>query len=529
MTQRLIKCFALVLLLSPLTFGASAAPTTRSSVYKQLDLLVDIRHEIVSQYVEEPDQPKMVQSAVRAMVESLNDPYTIYISPEELAPFDKQIRGTFSGIGAEVDIFENRLRIISPLDESPAWKAGVMAGDIVLEIDGVSTLNLKINEAIQKLMGPEGAPVKLKLHHTTGEEKEVTINRARINVQTVKGIRRKADSHWDFMLDPANKIGYIRLTQFTEKSIEDFRAALKALEEQGVKGLILDLRFDPGGLLEAAVAISDVFLEKGQRIVSVKGRVVPERITYATDGPKFPNVPLVVIANESSASASEVVTGALSDNNRALFVGTRTFGKGSVQQVMALDNDEGAIKITNAYYYLPNGRNIHQREGSEVWGVDPSEGCYVPMSSEQIRKMIELRRDADVLRNGAAKVEPGSITPDAIEKDMADPQLAAAVRAVLGKQSTGTWPKVGQSNAAMLAKATKRDTLSRQRDQLKQRLTEIEASLAKLDGVTTQPAPKELPGGAVELKPAAAAPPASPVAPADSAPKPAAATPAETK
>ncbi|MCX5658929.1 MAG: S41 family peptidase [Planctomycetota bacterium] len=414
MTHRLLKCLALVLLVAPFTLGANT-PATRSNVYKQIDLLVDVRHEIVSQYVEEPDQPKMVQMAVRAMVESLNDPYTVYISPEELAPFDKQIRGTFSGIGAEVDVFENHLRIISPLDDSPAWKAGVLAGDIVLEIDGASTLNLKINDAIQKLMGPEGTPVKLKIRHLTGEEKEITINRGRINVQTVKGIRRKADSHWDFMLDPSAKIGYIRLTQFTEKSIEDFRAALKTIEEQGVKGLILDLRFDPGGLLETACAVSDAFLEKGQRIVSVKGRVVPERVTLATDGPKFPNVPLVVIANEASASASEVVTGALSDNNRALFVGTRTFGKGSVQQVMALDNDEGAIKITNAYYYLPNGRNIHKREGSEVWGVDPSEGCYVPMNAEQVRKMAEVRRDADVLRAWATKPEASAVTPDAIE------------------------------------------------------------------------------------------------------------------
>lgn len=493
MSHRVLKVLALVLLTAPLCLAATPALPAPSEVYRQLDILVDVRHEIVAQYVEEPDQPRMVQSAVRAMVESLNDPYTVYLSPEELAPFDKQVRGTFSGIGAEVDIHENRLRIISPLDDSPAYKAGVMAGDVVLEIDGQSTLNLKINEAIQRLMGPEGTPVKLKLHRTTGEEKEVTILRGRINVQTVKGIRRKADSHWDFMLDPGAKIGYVRITQFTEKTIDDFRAALKTLQDQQVRGLILDLRFDPGGLLEAAVAISDLFLEKGKRIVSVKGRVVPERVTLATDGPKFPDVPLVVIANESSASASEVVTGALSDNSRALFVGTRTFGKGSVQQVMALDNHEGAIKITNAYYYLPNGRNIHQREGSEVWGVDPNEGCYVPMNAEQIRKMIELRRDADVLRNGAAKVEAASVTPEAIEKDMADPQLAAATRAVLGKIATNAWPKVGQSNAAMLARATKRESLSRQRDQLKQRLTEIEASLAKLESPASQPAAVEAP------------------------------------
>ncbi len=491
------KVLALALLSAPLVVLASDAVSPRTTAYDQIDLLVDVRHELVSDYVEEPNQAKMTQSAVRAMVASLNDPYTIYLTPEELAPFDRQIRGTFSGIGAEVEIDQDqkRPRIIAPLDDSPAWKAGILAGDLILEIDGESTLKMDLNDAISKLTGVEGTTVKIKVHHPDGKEVDITVTRGRINMQTVRGFRRKPDSHWDFMLDPANKIGYVRIGQFTEQTAGDFKAALTSLEGQGVRGLILDLRFDPGGLLESAVAVSDMFLPKGQRIVSVKGRVVPEHITYATDAPKFPAVPMVVIANENSASAAEIVTGALSDNHRALFVGTRTFGKGSVQQIMMLDNNEGALKITNAYYYLPNGRNIHHRENSLTWGVDPSEGCYVPMNNSQLVSMAEARRRADALMTNPL-VDQATVTPESIEKDLADPQLSAGLRAVLGKLATDTWPKVGQSNAAALVHQTRHDELVRQRDLTRQRLDEIQAAIAKLDlPPATQPAPPA--GGAI--------------------------------
>ncbi|MCE9591874.1 MAG: S41 family peptidase [Planctomycetes bacterium] len=454
----------------------------QTSVFNQLDLLVDVRHQIANAYVEEPDQDKMIHEAVRGMVESLRDPYTVYIPPDELKDFDKSIRGSFSGIGAEVDIHNNRLRIVSPLEESPAWKAGVMAGDTVLEIDGKSTLDMKITDAISRLTGVEGTPVKLKIRHESGDETELTIKRARINVATVRGLRRDGEGKWDFMLDEANHIGYIRITQFTEGTARDTRAALDSLLARGVKGLILDLRFDPGGLLESAVEISDMFLDGGKRIVSVKGRIVPEHVESSTQEGTIPPIPMVVIANEASASASEVVTGALSDNGRAQFVGTRTFGKGSVQQVVMLDDGQGALKITNAYYYLPNGRNIHRREGKETWGVDPSEGCYVPMSNDAIRKMLEIRREGDVLRKMAGDKAHETVTPVWLREKLVDPQLAAGLEAVLGKIKTGTWPKVGQTNADLLAHQSRHDNLTRQRELLAARLGEVEKELNKLDG-----------------------------------------------
>ncbi len=501
MKKRSFRLVVYSLLCGALLVLVSETLARKAGVFDQLDLLVDIRHELVNGYVETPDQTRMMQSAVRGMVESLNDPYTIYISPEELTGFDKQIRGTFSGIGAEVDIHLNRLHIISPLEESPAWKAGVMAGDTVMEINGESTLNIKITDAITKLQGAEGTPVKLKIRHETGEEKEVTITRARINVATIKGINRDAEGKWNFMLDDANKIGYVRLSQFTDKTAADLRAALDKLLEQKVRGLILDMRFNPGGLLESAVEVSDMFLDKGKRIVSVKGRVVPEKIEWSTQEGTIPPIPMVVIANEASASAAEVVTGALSDNERAVFIGTRTFGKGSVQQVMKLDGEQGALKITNAYYYLPNGRNIHRREGSDKWGVDPGDGFYVPMSPEEVKKMVEQRREGDVLRKAAQKQQTGTITPAWIREQMSDPQLAAAQEALVGKLAKGEWPKVGQSNAQLLAHQAKRDNLVRQRDLIKERLAEIEVEIGKTDAAATQPATE--PATQADLKPAA--------------------------
>jgi carboxyl-terminal processing protease len=466
----------------------------RIGVMDQLDLLVDVRHQIVNEYVEKPDEERMMQEAVRAMVESLKDPYTVYIPPKEVENFDRAIRGSFSGIGAEVDIDDatKRLLIVSPLEESPAWKAGVLAGDIVLEINGASTEGITIEDAVTKLTGPEGTTVKLKVRHVSGEEADLTVTRGRINVQTVKGVRRDADGHWQYTLDESNKIGYIRLTQFTDTTAAHLKTAVDGLLDQGARGLILDMRFNPGGLLESAVEISDLFLEKGKRVVSVKGRNVAESVYTAKDDDHVPqDVQIVVLVNEASASAAEVVSGALADNGRAQIVGTRTFGKGSVQQVMGLGEGQGALKLTNAYYYLPNGRNIHRREGSDTWGVDPADGMYVPMKPDEITKMLKTRREGDVLRKVEAKQESnGTMTPAWIREHLFDPQLAAGLEAMIGKLNTGEWPQVGQSNAQLLAMQMRLDTLTKQRDMIRERLDEIEKEIKAVQSgePTTQPA-----------------------------------------
>jgi carboxyl-terminal processing protease len=455
----------------------------QADVFKQLDLLVEVRHELVESYVEEPDQIKLVEAAVQGMVASLDDPYTVFIPAEHVEQFSDRLTGSFSGIGAEIEMREGRPRINTPLEDSPAWKAGIMAGDLILEVDGESTLDESQMDVIKRIKGEAGTDVVLRVRHETGEELDITITRAQIKLKTVRGARRLADQSFDFMLDHANKIGYVRISQFTDKTADELRSALEQLNEQGARGLILDLRFDPGGLLDSAWKVSDMFLTTGQRIVSTKGRNWPEKVFDSTEDTVMPDTPMVVLANEGSASASEVVTGALSDNSRALFVGTRTFGKGSVQQVHGLDSGLGALKVTGAYYYLPSGRNIHKKPDAEVWGVDPDEGAYVPMTFEQYDKMIKTRREADTIRAENGHGESAQVTPDYIETTLHDPQLAAALRAVLGKAQDDKWPTVGLANAEELVRLHKRELLERRRNLLLEELHRVEAELADGEAV----------------------------------------------
>jgi len=256
-----------------------------------------------------------------------------------------------------------------------------------------------------------------------------------------------------------------------------------------MKGMILDLRFNPGGLLSKAIEISDMFLEGG-RIVSTKGRTSPERVWDAEKNGTVGDFPVVVVINEFSASASEIVSGALRDNDRAVVLGTRSFGKGSVQQVLGLRSGAGAVKLTTAYYYLPSGRNLHKRPGAEMWGVDPSDGFYVPMNADQIRKMNEVRRESDIIRaDGQNGDVPDRVTPQWLREKRSDLQLAAALEAMLAKLETGEWKKVGGDNATLVAHVTEREMLEQQRKRgmealakIDERLKELDNKIAKLKG-----------------------------------------------
>lgn len=481
-----------VVIVSMSSMSVLAATTEDSpvlDVYSQLDLLVDIRHELVNNYVEDPQQAELVEAAVRGMIDALDDPYTVFLNAEDLAPFQRQIQGRFSGIGAEVDIHEDRLRIVTPLEGSPAWKAGILAGDIVLEIDGEDTDGMTLAESIKRLTGEAGTDVNLKVRHRTGEVVNITITRDVINVPTIRGTKRLADSHYDHMFDPVNKIGYIRISQFTRKTADDLKAVIEQLLKDGVRALILDVRFNPGGLLQSATEISDLFLEPGKRIVSVKGRNSPEKTYDASTQPLVPlDMPVVIVANEGSASASEILAGALSENDRALFVGTRTFGKGSVQTVRQLLDGHAALKLTSAHYYLPSGRNIHRTgNDDEEWGVDPSEGCYVPMDADAIRAMMEARRDGEFNRLVGEAQDQQNVSSTWIEDALKDVQLAKAYEAALGKLNSGQWPKVGKSNTEELVKLRKRQRLLDQRDRVEEALAKIDEQLAALDEDGTKP------------------------------------------
>ncbi len=485
MNNRLIGNLALasamaVILTLFVTYRGAWART--ASAFDQIDLLVDLRYELATEYVDEPDQQKLIEGAITGMIEALDDPYTQYFPQEDFEAFNESVRAEFTGIGAEVAIENNRLHIITPLEDSPAWKAGVMAGDTVMSIEGEDTLDMDINDAIKKLKGPAGTDVTITVRHANGEDATLTITRAKIEVQTVRGFNRNADHRYNYFLDPVNKVGYVRLTQFSERTAPEVAEALQGLKDQGVRAIVLDLRYNPGGLLNAAVEISDMFLSEGQTIVSVRGRAVPEQIYKSKAQTLLPDIPVVVLANPFSASASEIVAGALADNGRALFVGERTFGKGSVQQIKLLEGqDAGALKITNAYYYLPSGRNIHRRTHEDKWGVDPSENAYVPMTPDQRRERLEARRTQDVIDAQNGQGDGETVTPAWINDTLKDPQLAAALTAVLGKLDTGDWPSVGGSNADELVRVAERQQLTKQRELLEETLAEVNEKITKLE------------------------------------------------
>lgn len=498
MYQTRLSIMSLILVVLALTLVTARSlgwfDNGEMSTRSQIDLLIDVRHDIETRYVNEPDGDDLVESAVRGMVESLDDPYSAFIARDDMSDFDKQVLGEFSGIGAEITVENEKLIIVSPLEDSPAWKAGLMAGDVVLKIDDTPTIEIfaehetvaaKTRAAIERLTGKSGTTVKLLIRHESGDEATISITRQRIEIPIIKGVRRVGDDgQWDFMLDRANKVGYIKITQFTEKSIEDFSNALQMLVDDGARAVIVDVRFNPGGLLQAAVAIADQFLTGGQTVVSVRGRAVPAEVHNATNKTLAPEIPVVVLGNESSASASEILAGALADNKRAKYIGTRTFGKGSVQTIKMLqDKDgkpQGMLKLTNAYYYLPSGRKVHREPDAVHWGVDPDDGFYVPMTPEQMMEMVKVRREGEILRPHNGDVVP-TITPDYIRTEMKDPQMAAGLQAIIGKLATGDWPVVGESGADRLATETRRNNLQRQRNLLADSLVEIDKELARLD------------------------------------------------
>ncbi|HUU92564.1 MAG TPA: S41 family peptidase [Phycisphaerae bacterium] len=386
-------------------FGAAGQPDAKDKeLFDEADRFVEILRLVQKQYVHEVETKQLFRDAIDGMLRGL-DPFSNYIPKDELSEFTKSTRGKFGGIGIQIGMRRGLLTVISPLEDTPAYRAGVQAGDMIGEIDGKSTDGIRLDEAVKILTGDPGTKVTMKVRHMTGGVEEITITRAMIEVHTVKGARRGEDQEWVYMLDEEKKIGYVRVTSFVENSVADLRKALDTLEKEGMKALILDLRFDPGGILKTAVEMADLFLPEGV-IVKTKGRTTPYWEATATKDGTLPYFPMVVLVNQFSASASEIVSGALQDHHRAIIVGERTFGKGSVQNVIPLRGEESALKLTTSKYYMPSGRSIHREDDMTddgEWGVVPD--IAVPMTPEEYVGIIRARQEAEVIRNNG-EVEP---------------------------------------------------------------------------------------------------------------------------
>lgn len=401
--------------------GAEDSPPSKDDHYELYKVLVDAMDQVERNYVKEVDRRELMEAAIEGVLSKL-DPYSTYINPEEISQFRSTVESEFGGIGIQISQDRGELKILSPLFGTPAYRAGLLAGDRIVEIGGETTDGLKLDDAVRRLKGKEGTSVKLTVIHP-GSTKRITVEvtRERIRVDTVLGDHRDASDQWDFMLEPKQGIGYIRVTAFSRDTADDLRKALEKLRAANMRGLILDLRFNPGGLLSAAIQVSDLFVSKG-RIVSTEGRNSPERVWDAREEGTFEGFPMAVLVNRYSASASEIVSACLQDQHRAVVVGERTYGKGSVQNVIDLEDGRSALKLTTAGYRRPNGKNIDHYRGTtenDEWGVTPDAGFETRLGDAEILGLMQDRRDRDILRTNHSQPEQ-STAADSTEKPPAD-------------------------------------------------------------------------------------------------------------
>jgi carboxyl-terminal processing protease len=455
--------------IDPAIQAASQAPTEQEKTIAQR--LVEVQATLQQHSAKPLDDNKVLDAAIRGMLGILNDPAAEYIPEARFAGIRGEVSGRVSGVGAQLRLRDGRVTVVTPLENSPALKAGLRPGDVIEAVDEQPTQGRQLAEVVRAILGPAGTAVKLKVLHANGKEEEVRLTRAAVQLRSVQGFQREANGLWSFLLDPDHQIGYVHITMFGPTTAREIRQALTALQRQGLKGLVLHLRFCPGGVFNVAAEVVQLFLARGT-IVSVERNSKIEQVYKAEGKAMLADLPLVVLINAETASAAEVVAGALKDNGRAILLGTRSFGKGSVQSVVKLPGEAGALRLTMAYFLLPSGRHINKQPGATRWGVDPDDGYYVPMDSRALEALHQAQGAREILggaRDEAAQRE--KITPDLLRTKYADPQLAAAVQTLIARLTSGAFVRVGKSDSGMQA----------QLDQLRQRRAALLKSIEHLN------------------------------------------------
>lgn len=389
--------------------AAAPAQDSSSETYRQLELFGDVFERVREDYVEEVSDEQLIEAAIQGMLSSL-DPHSTYLNPKTYRDMRVQTRGEFGGLGIEVTMEGGYVKVVSPIDDTPAYRAGVKAGDLITHLDGDPVLGLTLSEAVEKMRGSIGTSITLTILRQGTEPFDVSITRDRIKIRSVR-FRAEDD------------IGYIRITSFSEQTEAGLTNAVAQLKKEignRLIGFVLDLRNNPGGLLDQAVAVSDAFLEKGE-VVSTRGRREESAQRFnAKPGDVAGGLPLVVLINNGSASASEIVAGALQDHRRALLLGTRSFGKGSVQTIVPLGRD-GAMKLTTQRYYTPSGRSI------QATGIEPD----IEVRQAKLEYIDgEGRHEGDLrgaLKNDQDNGEKPKEDGDAAEEKPEDYQLIRAL------------------------------------------------------------------------------------------------------
>ncbi|WP_153770487.1 S41 family peptidase [Labrenzia sp. CE80] len=428
---------AAVTTLTQIPFRVSdAANAAASDTYRQLNLFGDVFERVRSDYVEMPDDAQLIESAINGMLTSL-DPHSSYMSPKSFRDMQVQTRGEFGGLGIEVTMEDGLVKVVSPIDDTPAYKAGVLAGDLITHIDGEQVQGLTLNEAVEKMRGPVKTDIIVTIRREGASEPlDITITRDIIRIRSVRW-REEGD------------VGYVRITQFNEQTFDGLKKGIeetaKNIGEDKIKGFVIDLRNNPGGLLDQAIAVSDAFLERGE-IVSTRGRNSDETQRYnARSGDLTEGKPVIILVNGGSASASEIVAGALQDHRRATILGTRSFGKGSVQTIIPLGAN-GAIRLTTARYYTPSGVSIQAK------GIAPDIESLQDLPDE-LKGRAETKGEAGLRGHLEAEGEEGekeqSGSQAYVPADPAeDTQLKLALDLLRGEQVNSAFPPTGDSASA---------------------------------------------------------------------------------
>jgi len=362
------------LMLLVFTGGVQRGIPAIEDTYEKLKVFTEILSLVQSNYVEEVNSRDLIYGAVKGMLDTL-DPHSAFMPPDAFKEMQVETQGSFGGLGIEITVKDRTLTVVAPIDGTPAERAGIQPGDRIVKIEGQLTKDMTLMDAVRKLRGPKGSKVTISiLREGSPEPMDVTLVRERIEVHSVRS------------KDLGDGMYYVRITSFQEKTSKDLEKALEQAQKAGTTALILDLRTDPGGLLNQAVAVSDMFLDKGQLIVYTQGRIKNQDLRFTAEHSNgLPKWPMVVLVNAGSASASEIVAGALQDWKRAVLIGTKTFGKGSVQTVIPLSDGSG-LRLTTAKYFTPRGRSIHGI------GITPDIVVELPKPDVTAQRQEDARR-----------------------------------------------------------------------------------------------------------------------------------------
>ncbi len=413
--QRLPRLAVIATALLLLVPQAASTQDKDTDTYRQVKLFGDVFERVRADFVEEVSDQELIEAAIRGMLTSL-DPHSSYLDPKSFQDMRVQTKGEFGGLGIEVTMENGLVKVVSPIDDTPAFRAGVQAGDLISHLDGDPVLGLTLAEAVEKMRGPVNTDLVITIRREGREPFDVTITRDIITVQSVRS-RMEED------------VGYLRVTAFNEQTSPGVERAIERLSNQAsipLKGFVLDLRNNPGGLLDQAIAVSDAFLDHGE-IVSTRGRHPDDAQRYnAREGDLTDGLPIIVLINGGSASASEIVAGALQDHGRAIVMGTRSFGKGSVQTIIPLAGN-GAMRLTTSRYYTPSGRSI-QATGIEP-DIEVEQARLEPVDASPLRREEDLRGALD---NGVEDEHGDGAQAEDGEAEAEDYQLSRAVDLLQG-------------------------------------------------------------------------------------------------